>query len=84
MTVAYLLAGGRRGIATVIQDAAGNITRREACESNVSNDARQCIDWDTGRSYHDMKNTCRSHCLAQSGKSTRSSAQPTHCCEIQD
>jgi hypothetical protein len=57
MTVAYLLAGGRQGIATVIQNAAGNITRREACESNVSNDARECIDWDTGRSFRDIKNT---------------------------
>jgi hypothetical protein len=42
-TVAYLLAGGRQGIATIIQNAAGNITRREACESNVSNDARESI-----------------------------------------
>ncbi len=57
MTVADLLAGSRLGIATVIQDAAGNITRRKACESNASNDARECIDWDTGRSYRDMKNT---------------------------
>jgi hypothetical protein len=57
MTVAYLLEDGRRGLATVIQDATGNVTRREVCESNVSNDARECIDWDTGGKSHDMKNT---------------------------
>jgi hypothetical protein len=61
MTVAYLLADGRRGLATVVQDATGGTTRREACESNASNDARECIDWDTGKTYRDMKNTkgCR-------------------------
>jgi hypothetical protein len=43
--------------ATVGQDATGNITRREVCESNVSNDTRECVDWNTGKKYHDMKNT---------------------------
>ncbi|MBR0939104.1 hypothetical protein [Bradyrhizobium jicamae] len=57
MTVAYLLGDGRRGVATVGQDTTGNITRREVCESNVSDDVRECVDWDTGRKYHDMKNT---------------------------
>jgi hypothetical protein len=57
MTVAYLLFDGKRGLATVGQDATGNITRREVCENNVSNDARECVDWNTGKKYHDMKNT---------------------------
>lgn len=57
MAVAYLLGDGRQGLATVGQDAAGNVTRREVCESNVSNNARECVDWNSGRKYHDMKNT---------------------------
>ncbi|WP_426442414.1 hypothetical protein [Bradyrhizobium genosp. P] len=57
MTVAYLLGDGRRGLATIGQDTTGNITRREVCESNTSDDARECVDWDTGRKYHDVKNT---------------------------
>ena len=57
MAVAYLLKDGRQGLATVIQSAEGNITRREVCESNVSNDLRYCIDWDTGAKYRDVKNT---------------------------
>ncbi len=57
MSVAYLLADGRRGITTVIQDATGNVTRREVCEHNVSDDSRECINWDTGAKYHDVKDT---------------------------
>jgi hypothetical protein len=57
MSVAYLLADGRRGVTTVIQDATGNVTRREVCENNVSNDARECIDWDKGATYRDVKDT---------------------------
>jgi len=57
MAVAYLLKDGRQGLATVIQGVAGNITRREVCETNVSNDVRDCIDWDTGAKYRDVKNT---------------------------
>ncbi len=57
MAVAYLLKDGRQGLATVIQGVDGNITRREVCETNVSNDVRDCIDWDTGKKYRDVKNT---------------------------
>jgi hypothetical protein len=57
MQVAYLLKDGRKALATVVQDGNGNITRREVCESNVSEDARDCTDWDTGAKYRDMKNT---------------------------
>jgi hypothetical protein len=57
MAVAYLLTDGRQGLATAIQDANGNITRREVCESNASNDVRECVDWDTGAKYRDFKNT---------------------------
>jgi hypothetical protein len=57
MAVAYLLRDGRQGLATVIQGVDGNITRREVCETNVSNDVRDCMDWDTGAKYRDIKNT---------------------------
>jgi hypothetical protein len=43
-------------VATVFQAMDGSITRREVCESNPSNEARDCVDWDTGAKYHDMKN----------------------------
>lgn len=56
MAVRYLLQDGRKGIATAIQDASGNITRREVCESNLSNDMRDCLDWETGARYRDVKN----------------------------
>ena len=57
LAVAYLLKDGRQALATVFQAVDGSITRREVCESNVSNDVRDCIDWDTGAKYRDMKNT---------------------------
>jgi hypothetical protein len=57
LAVAYSLKDGRQGLATVFQGVDGSITRREVCESNVSNDARDCIDWDTGAKYRDLKNT---------------------------
>jgi hypothetical protein len=57
MQVSYLLKDGRKGIATVAQDGYGNITRREVCESDASENARECTDWDTGTKYRDMKNT---------------------------
>jgi len=57
LAVAYLLKDGRQTLATAFQAVDGSITRREVCESNVSNDVRDCIDWDTGAKYRDMKNT---------------------------
>jgi len=57
LAVAYLLKDGRQALATVFQAEDGSITRREVCESNVSNDIRDCMDWDTGAKYRDMKNT---------------------------
>jgi hypothetical protein len=57
MAVAYLLKDGRQGLATMFQDANGNIKRREACESNAANDVRDCLNWDTGAKYRDVKNT---------------------------
>ncbi len=57
LAVAYLLKDGRQGLVTAFQGVDGSITRREVCESNVSNDVRDCIDWDTGAKYRDMKNT---------------------------
>jgi hypothetical protein len=57
MAVGYLLADGRQGLATAVQDEKGNVTRREVCESNASNNARDCVDWDTGSKYRDVKNS---------------------------
>jgi hypothetical protein len=57
MAVAYLLKDGRQGLATMFQDANGNIKRREVCESNSANDLRDCYNWDTGAKYRDVKNT---------------------------
>jgi hypothetical protein len=57
MAVAYLLTDGRQGFASAIQDANGKITQREVCESNASNDVRDCVDWDTGAKFRDFKNT---------------------------
>jgi len=56
MQVMYLSKDGRKGLATVVQDRSGNVSRREVCESNVSEDIRECTDWDTGAKYRDMKN----------------------------
>jgi hypothetical protein len=57
MAVAYLLKDGRQGLATMFQDANGNIKRREVCESNAADDLRDCFNWDTGAKYRDVKNT---------------------------
>ncbi len=57
MAVAYLLKDGRQGLATAFQDANGNVKRREVCESNAANDARDCLNWDTGARYRDVRNT---------------------------
>jgi hypothetical protein len=57
MAVAYLLEDGRHGLATIVQAMDGSITRREVCESNISNEVRDCINWDTGTKYRDLKNT---------------------------
>ena len=56
MQVSYSLKDGRKGIATVAQDGYGNITRREVCESDATENARECTDWDTGKKYRDMRN----------------------------
>jgi len=57
MAVAYLLKDGGQGVATIFQDANGNIKRREVCESNAAADLRECFNWDTGAKYRDVKNT---------------------------
>jgi hypothetical protein len=49
--------GGRKGLATVVQDQDGSVSRREVYESNVSEDIRDCTNWDTGAKYRDIKNT---------------------------
>jgi hypothetical protein len=38
-----------------VEDESGKIFRREVCENNVSNDARDWINWDTGTKYRDVK-----------------------------
>jgi hypothetical protein len=57
MAVAYQLPDGRQGLALAVQDRSGNITRREVCESNAFNDVRDCMNWDTGTKYRDIKDT---------------------------
>jgi hypothetical protein len=57
MAVAYELPDGRQALATVAQGANGDITRREVCENNAANTVRDCIDWDTGGKYRDVKDT---------------------------
>jgi hypothetical protein len=57
MQVAYLLKDGRKAVATIIQDGNGHVTRREVCESNVTENERECADWDNGAKYRDVKNT---------------------------
>jgi membrane-bound ClpP family serine protease len=51
----YSLKDGRQGLALVIQDLNGKTMRREVCEFNNSNDARNCIDWDSGARHRDEK-----------------------------
>lgn len=53
--VAFQLPDGRKALATSVEDDSGNITRREVCESNASDSARDCMNWDTGASYRDVK-----------------------------
>jgi len=55
MAVAYRLPDGRQGLATAVEDEGGNITRREVCENNASNDARDCVNFDTGARYRDVR-----------------------------
>lgn len=57
MAVAYRLSDGRQGLAMAVEDEGGNVTRREVCESNASNDLRDCVNWDTGATYRDVKDT---------------------------
>ena len=54
-SVAYRLPDGRQALAMTVEDESGKIFRREICESNVSNDARDCVNWDTGSKYRDVK-----------------------------
>jgi hypothetical protein len=53
--VAYALKDGRQGMAVVIQDEHGKSVRREVCEFNNANDARNCVDWDSGARHRDVK-----------------------------
>jgi hypothetical protein len=53
----YLLSDGRQGLAVVIQDLHGKTMRREVCEFSNSNDARDCLDWDSGAKHRDEKST---------------------------
>lgn len=57
MAVAYQLPDGRQVLAKATQDANGNVTRREVCENNAANNVRDCVDWDTGANYRDVKDT---------------------------
>ena len=54
--VAYRLPDGRQALAMTVEDESGKIFRREVCENNASNDVRDCVNWDTGSKYRDVKN----------------------------
>jgi ATP-dependent protease ClpP protease subunit len=54
--LAYSLRDGRQGLAVVVQDLSGKTMRREVCEFSNANDARNCIDWDSGAMHRDEKN----------------------------
>jgi hypothetical protein len=53
--VAYRLPDGSQALAMTVEDESGKIFRREVCENNVSNDARDCVNWDTSAKYRDVK-----------------------------
>jgi hypothetical protein len=53
--LSYQLDDGRQVLVMSVEDATGAITRREVCESNVSNNLRECVNWDTGARYRDIK-----------------------------
>jgi hypothetical protein len=44
-----------QALAMTVEDECGNIFRREVCENNASNDARDCVNWDNGAKYRDVK-----------------------------
>lgn len=41
----------------VTEDLDGKVLHREVCSFNTYHDVRSCIDWDTGSSHRDMKNS---------------------------
>jgi hypothetical protein len=53
--VSYQLADGRQALVMTVEDKTGRVMRREVCENNTFNDARECVDWDTGAKYHDVR-----------------------------
>ena len=57
VSVAVLLKDGRQAVATVTRDASGKISKREVCENNLTDDVRDCMDWDSGTRYRDSKNS---------------------------
>jgi hypothetical protein len=44
-------------IMKVTENLDGKIARREICRFNVHGDIRSCVDWDTGATHQDMKNS---------------------------
>jgi hypothetical protein len=57
VSVDFLLKDGRQAVATVTQDTSGKTSKREVCENNLTNDARDCVDWDSGTRYRHSKNS---------------------------
>jgi len=51
----YRLPDGRQGLLMTFEDEGGKVTRREICENNAANDARDCVNWDTGATYREVK-----------------------------
>ena len=66
--VAYRLPDGRQALAMTVEDDSGKVFRREVCENNVSNDARDCVNWDTGSKYRDVKDSTGAWVQVPSGQ----------------
>ena len=66
--VAYRLPDGRQALAMTVEDERGKIFRREVCENNLSNDARDCVNWDTGAKYRDIKDSIGAWVQVPSGQ----------------
>lgn len=55
--LSYVDNQGKVAFLKTVEDMNGKIIVREACTLNEFNDVRICVDWDTGISHRDMKDS---------------------------
>lgn len=55
--LSFKLKDGTSMIMKVTEDMNGKMLRREICSFNAYRDVRSCMNWDTGETHKDMKNT---------------------------